>query len=287
MLADSRIGYLNATYHRISPGGETEFNLHDFVLLPGAAPLPSGAGYAEFQTDGHTTATWSYRVSSDFTVPADTSITVYTPAYTDATYSTPFFVTSLTFNCTTAEVLSLYNGPSISLGPATLPNGTVGVAYSQAVTASGGIGPYTYAVSAGALPTGLNLNSTTGAITGTPTAGAPFAFTVRATDQLGMTASQAYNVTINVPTITLSPASLPSGLVGAAYNQTISASGGTAPYTYAVCQERDQVSRNHRKRMSPEPRYESPLLKVHGSPFFEEGWVKQPLGRSVFRAWPG
>jgi hypothetical protein len=227
MPAGSAIGNLNATY----TGGVTD--LRDFVLVPGVGTM-SGAGYTVNPPPGPIT-TWGYTISTAFTVPANTSITVYTPAYTDATYSTAFFVTSLTFDCSTAAVLSLYNGPSISLGPATLPDGTLGVAYNQAVTASGGIGPYSYAVSVGALPNGLTLDGTTGAITGTPTASGPFAFTVTATDQLGMQASQAYNVTINLPVvITLSPASLPSGLVSTAYNQTITASGGTAPYTYAV-----------------------------------------------------
>jgi hypothetical protein len=47
-----------------------------------------------------------------------------------------------------------------------LPNGTVGTAYSGAVSASGGTTPYTY--SASNLPSGLAINSSTGAITGTP-----------------------------------------------------------------------------------------------------------------------
>ena len=60
---------------------------------------------------------------------------------------------------------------TVAVGPATLPNGTVGTAYSQTITATGGSGTgYTFAVTAGALPTGLALNGGTGAITGTPTA---------------------------------------------------------------------------------------------------------------------
>ncbi len=46
---------------------------------------------------------------------------------------------------------------AITVNPATLPNGTVGVAYSQTVSATGGNGSYTFSVSAGSLPAGLSL----------------------------------------------------------------------------------------------------------------------------------
>jgi hypothetical protein len=58
--------------------------------------------------------------------------------------------------------------PTVSLSPTTLAGGTVGTAYSQTVTASGGTAPYTYSITSGSLPSGLSLNTSTGAITGTP-----------------------------------------------------------------------------------------------------------------------
>ena len=57
------------------------------------------------------------------------------------------------------------------------PTAQVGVAYTSSCTASGGTAPYTYSISAGALPNGVNLNGSTGAITGTPTATGVFNFT--------------------------------------------------------------------------------------------------------------
>jgi hypothetical protein len=47
---------------------------------------------------------------------------------------------------------------------------TQNVAYSWTPSVGGGIGPYTFSITAGALPTGLSLNASTGAVTGTPTA---------------------------------------------------------------------------------------------------------------------
>lgn len=66
----------------------------------------------------------------------------------------------------------------------TLPNGTIGNAYNQTLTASGPtFGTVTWAVTAGALPDGLSLNTGTGAITGTPTVEATFNFTITMTDE--------------------------------------------------------------------------------------------------------
>ncbi len=92
----------------------------------------------------------------------------------------------------------------IAVGPATLPNGTVGVAYSQTITATGGSATgYHFAVTSGALPAGLTLNNGTGAITGTPTAAGLSTFTVTVTDSASNMGSQQYAVTIAAGTLTL------------------------------------------------------------------------------------
>ena len=131
--------------------------------------------------------------------------------------------------------------PTITLLPSTLPNGTVGVAYSQQITASGGAPPYTFTVTSGTLPTGLTLTPA-GLLAGTPTATGTFTFTVRGTDLNGCFGSIAYTIVIvaaavpppGCPVITLAPPTLPNGTVGVAYSQQITASGGTAPYTFGV-----------------------------------------------------
>ncbi|MFK3648920.1 putative Ig domain-containing protein [Lysobacter enzymogenes] len=124
--------------------------------------------------------------------------------------------------------------PTITVNPATLGGATVGVAYSDTFSGVGGTAPYTFAISAGALPAGLTLNTTTGALTGTPTAAGTFNFTVRATDANNFPGTRAYTLVVAPPVIVVAPATLPNGAVAVAYNQTISASGGIAPYSYAV-----------------------------------------------------
>jgi hypothetical protein len=158
-------------------------------------------------------------ISGTPTLPGSFTFTI---TATDASGCTGMKSYTLTINCAT-----------ITLSPATLPDGTVGATYNQTITASSGTAPYTFAVTSGALPPGITLSSA-GLLSGTPTSPGSFPFTVTATDANGCTGSRSYTVLINCATITLSPATLPGGTVGAVYNQTITASGGTAPYTFAV-----------------------------------------------------
>ncbi|GAB3843873.1 hypothetical protein GCM10028822_00530 [Hymenobacter terrigena] len=141
-----------------------------------------------------------------------------------------------TGNSASNTVSVQFVAPTITVAPTTLPAGTVGAAYSQTLTASGGTAPYSYAITAGALPAGLTL--TNGTIAGTPTTSGSFTFTVTATDASSApgpySGSRSYTLTITAPTITVAPATLPGGTQGTAYSQTITASGGTAPYSYAI-----------------------------------------------------
>lgn len=126
----------------------------------------------------------------------------------------------------------------VTVSPGTLPNGAVTAAYSQTLSASGGVAPYSFAVTAGALPAGLSLSSG-GVLSGTPTAGGSFNFTLTATDSSPFpgpfAGSQAYTLVVTAPTIVLPATSLAGGTVGSAYSASITAaSGGTAPYSYAV-----------------------------------------------------
>ncbi|TDU67286.1 putative Ig domain-containing protein [Prosthecobacter fusiformis] len=125
--------------------------------------------------------------------------------------------------------------PTISLTPTSVPAGAVGTAYSQTLTASGGVGPYTYTISSGTLPAGLALNSSSGAITGTPTTsnGAGVGFVVRAADSRGCAGTRAYTMKI-CPVIALSPTTLAAATVGTSYSQTITASGGATAYTFSL-----------------------------------------------------
>ncbi len=124
------------------------------------------------------------------------------------------------------------NCPTITLSPGTLPNGTVGTTYSQALSASGGNGTYTFTVVSGSLPNGLSLSSG-GSLSGTPHS-AGTCFTVQAEDTNNCTGTNSYCISNACPTITLTPTTLPNGTVGAPYGPVqLSASGGDDPYTFS------------------------------------------------------
>ncbi len=95
-------------------------------------------------------------------------------------------------------VFSTYVSSGISVSPASVSGGTVGVAYNQTFTASNGASPYTFAVTSGSLPAGLTL-SNAGELSGTPTVAVTSNFTVTATDANGCTGSQGYTLVVQAP----------------------------------------------------------------------------------------
>ena len=82
-----------------------------------------------------------------------------------------------------------------------LPGAVGGAAYAQGLSASGGVGPYTWAVSAGGLPVGLQLAAATGIVSGTAT-GSTATFTVQVSDAVGATASQLLSLAVAPPAST-------------------------------------------------------------------------------------
>jgi hypothetical protein len=123
--------------------------------------------------------------------------------------------------------------PTITLTPTTLLNGIQNSSYNQIITASGGGSPYSYSVSAGALPNGITLASN-GNLSGTPTVQGQFIFTVTATDVNLCTGSREYSITIDCQTITIAPTILPDDSIGKLYSQVVTANGGTSPYSYTI-----------------------------------------------------
>lgn len=135
----------------------------------------------------------------------------------------------------------IYPGPgggsSPSIVTASLPGGTVGTSYSQTLTATGGVGSYTWAVmTGGSLPTGLSLTSG-GVISGTPSAAATFNFTVQVTDSASATAQKALSivtVTAPKPPPSITSPTLFDATKGTAFSGQLTVSGGTQPFIWAI-----------------------------------------------------
>ncbi|MDH5642502.1 MAG: Ig domain-containing protein, partial [Nitrospira sp.] len=122
--------------------------------------------------------------------------------------------------------------PILEVTTVGLSTGVVGVAYSETVQATGGQPPYTWAIVAGALPAGLNFNTTTGEITGTPATAGSSSVEFEVADSGSLTRSKAF--TLNVLGVMITTTSLPNSWVGATYSSSLQLSGGLAPYSWSV-----------------------------------------------------
>ena len=198
----------------------------------GTTVIITGANFS-----GATAVTFGATAATGYTVNSATQITATAPAGA-GTVDVRVTTTGGTSATSVADRFTYQSAPTILISPSALPGWVVGASYSQTIAASGGVAPYSYAVTAGALPAGWTL-SPAGALTGTPTAGGTFNFTVTATDSstgagAPYSASRAYSLTVAAPTITIAPTTLPAGIMGDAYSQTIAAANGTAPYTFAL-----------------------------------------------------
>lgn len=115
----------------------------------------------------------------------------------------------------------------------TLSSMVQGTAFAQTLSATG-TSPITWSISGGVLPSGLNLNSSTGAITGTPTGTGAYSFTVQASNAAGA-ATKSFTGTIGstgtAPDITTT--TLNALQAGVAFTQTLSRTGST-PMTWGV-----------------------------------------------------
>ncbi|MEB1851866.1 putative Ig domain-containing protein [Xanthomonas campestris pv. campestris] len=237
-------GASNASIARATGAG-TILN-DDVVVTVGPASLPAataGSAYSQNLSASGGTAPYSFAVTAG-ALPAGLTLSAAgvlsgTPT---ATGSFNFTATATDSGGSPTSGNRAYTltvaGATVTLPATSLPAGTAGQAYSGALNpATGGIPPYTYAVTAGALPAGITLNGSSGALTGTPGSVGSFAFSVTATDSTSGTPSQGtrgYTLNIAAPPIVVAPSTLPAATRGTAYSQTLSAGGGTAPYTYAL-----------------------------------------------------
>jgi len=125
-------------------------------------------------------------------------------------------------------------GPPLDIATSSIANATRGTSFSQQLNATGGKPAYSWALTAGALPGGLTLASSTGIISGTPSAVGTFNFTVTATDAETHTVSRAFTITVLAPPLSAAGVPALSGLKGSSLSYQLSATGGTPPYTWSV-----------------------------------------------------
>jgi hypothetical protein len=138
----------------------------------------------------------------------------YLPTPTSSFVGLPFSFLSRGNHCITGEtshfstfgIVEEQPAPPLNLLTDTLPNGFVGLAYTELLAADGGEAPYTWSVSSGTLPPGLNINGNS--LEGTPTAAGDYSFTLQVADVQSppYTVTRSFAVTIfdaDQPTVTV------------------------------------------------------------------------------------
>jgi large repetitive protein len=108
----------------------------------------------------------------------------------------------------------------------------VGISIDAHLSATGGTGTYAWSLDAGSLPSGVTLGED-GAISGTPDLAGDYAFTIKASDSEGRTATFDGSVTI-APRLALRTSKLKAAKVGHVYSATLRTLGGATPVRWRL-----------------------------------------------------
>lgn len=164
---------------------------HGTAIPVAGATISIGLGFGGALSGTTTEATAATGIATFNALTSPHVTTGVSPSYLIA-----YIVNGPNDNFTMADS-GTFDITNLILPATTLAGGTVGASYSQTINpATGGVGTLAYHVTGGALPTGLTLNSATGAITGTPFSATAASFTITATDGDGDTATQNYTIAI-------------------------------------------------------------------------------------------
>jgi hypothetical protein len=211
----------------------------------GTTSLPSGrvtvAYSATLQaTGGAGTYVWSVTdgaLPAGLTLSPSTGVITGTPGAAGTNAVTIGVADAANAANTATAALSITIAASpIAITTVSLANGLTSVAYSAALHATGGNGTYVWSLTGGALPAGLTLSASTGAITGTPTIAGTFAFSVSAADASDATnrATASYSITITSSSVAIVTPSLPAGRINVAYSAAEQATGGSGSYKWSI-----------------------------------------------------
>lgn len=198
-----------------------------------AASAPNTPVSRQFTATGGTAPlTWS--ATGNFVTGTSFNSSNATYSGTPTTSGTSSFTVTVTdangATATLAVTHNIYNTLQISHAlPAQL---TQTQSVNASFTATGGAPNKTYSLDSGSLPPGLTLNTSTGTLTGAPTASGSYAATIRVTDSLSSTATTTWSVLV-YPVPALGPLSLQSA-PGQSANVSLPASGGASPYQFSL-----------------------------------------------------
>lgn len=121
----------------------------------------------------------------------------------------------------------------LQMGPVELPAANVGASYRAAIMVSGGTQPYTFRITSGGLPAGLNLRAD-GEILGMPQQEGAYPLTIEVTDATGAKVSRSYTLAVGNEALRIEPSMLPAMAQGVAVSVDLRGEGGTAPYRFSL-----------------------------------------------------
>lgn len=123
--------------------------------------------------------------------------------------------------------------PPPEITQSSLPEATMGISYSQALSATGGTQPYSWSVKSGVLPPGLNLFA--GVISGIPLTSGNYSFTLQVADSGQRTGQKALSINVKQPgSISVQPDASVETLKGSSFSYQPTASGGVGPYNWSI-----------------------------------------------------
>ncbi len=166
-------------------------------------------------------------------IDANTGVLSGTPP-NSGTFDIPVTLTDST-GTVYSWTFSLSVARAVSISTTSLPDGSPGVGYNATLAAVGGSIPFTWSVSAGALPPGLKLDASSGVISGIPNTQGAYSFTIQVSDFFKGTATKAFTIVVGqVQPLVITTTSLPDSALTQTYSQNLAATGGVLPYTWSV-----------------------------------------------------
>ncbi|HIJ86309.1 MAG TPA: S8 family serine peptidase [Desulfuromonadales bacterium] len=234
---DFTISVVSSKYSYIKGGHTYHLTVLEPLLVNNAA-LPAGTTGISYQvsliaTGGAAPYSWSITGGS---LPAGLTLDAAagTLSGTPTTAGSSSFTVQVADNGSnsTAQAFSITIANNLTINTTALPDGTTGSIYSHTLSSSGGYGAYSWNVSAGTLPQGLNL-SADGIISGTPTTAGSSNITFLVTDSSSNSTSQSFTISI-ISNLAVSSNILSSGIAGSPYSQTIGATGGYGSYSWSL-----------------------------------------------------